>query len=584
MNRRPPRQLQGQQIQDRWRDRTPLFAVVLLLVGALFVGRLFYLQIIKHDVYKAAATAEQYKKFSIPASRGSISLLDGDTPVPIVLNEDKYLVYADPMLIDEPEDTAEKLYALLGKDKNELKRNFELDSRYVVIAKKISRENALKIQEMKLKGIVTKAASFRTYPEGITASQLLGFVNDEGEGQYGVEGYLDKELRGKDGLLKGVTDINGVPLAGTADNILSNPERGDNIVLTIDSTMQRITEEAIKNAVEKTNSTGGSIVVMEANTGAVKAMANWPSYDPRSYESVTDLNLFKNRAVTDPLEVGSIMKVLTLAAAFDQGVVNPESTYYDQGFEQVGEFKITNAINFGSGTYSVFDIIRNSLNTGAVHLLKSMGGGEINDKSRTIWHEYLTSKYGFGKTTGIEQAGEAPGIVPDPTEGDGLDIQYANTSFGQGTTETPLQMAAALSSAVNGGTYYKPYIVSERTNYAGVTTVTEPTPLHQSISKAASDGIVRIMERYASTNNKETARNGFSIGGKTGTAQIPDGKGGYREDLYNGTYAGFVGAKSPEYVVIVRIDAPRISGYAGSDAARPIFTVVANGIMDNIGL
>ena len=568
----------------KWRDRTPLIAVVLALIGGVFIWRLFYLQIIKYDSYRAAASAEQYKKFSIPAERGRISILQNDSELPVVLNEDRYLVYADPAIITDPKATATAVINVLGGDSADMEQKLSLDSRYVIIAKKIDKTKADELNSKKLRGIVTKKEKYRTYPEGLLASQVLGFVNDEGKGQYGVEQFLDDSLGGEPGLLKGITDVNGVPLVGTGDDILRQPVDGEDITLTLDATMQRLSEEAIRSAVESTNSPGGSVVIMDVQTGAVKAMANWPSYDPKDFEKVTDLNVFKNRAVTDPLEVGSIMKTLTVSAALDRGVISPDTTYFDNGFEQVGEFKITNAVNFGAGQFSIFDIIRNSLNTGAVHLLKAMGGGEINDAGRQIWHDYMTDKYGFGSVTGVEQAGEAPGVIPDPQEGDGLNIQYANTSFGQGMTVTPLQMAAALSSAVNGGNYFKPYLVYSTTDKDGNETVTAPQLLHQSISPTASAGIVGLMERYAQANNREAARPGFSVGGKTGTAQIPDGKGGYREDVYNGTYAGFVGGSKPEYVIIVRIDAPKISGFAGSAAARPIFTQIANGMMDNIGL
>lgn len=554
-----------------------------MAVGLLFVGRLFYLQIIKHDAYKSAALAEQFKKFSIPAERGTISLSDGDKSIPVVLNETRYLLYADPGFIISAKEVAEKLQPVIGGSVEELEKKLSTPSRYVELAKKLDEPTKQKIDALELKGVVTKEQRARTYPQGQLAAQALGFVNADGEGQYGVEGYLDRELAGEPGQLKAITDVRGVPLAGNADNVVKEPVPGKNVTLTLDTTIQRIAEESIKNGVTGTNAQSGSIVIFDVNSGAVKGMANWPSFEPAAYESVTDQTVFKNKTVTDPLEVGSIMKTLTISAGLDQGVIGRDSTYYDAGYEEVDGFRITNAINFGTGDFTVFDIIRNSLNTGAVHVLKAMGGGEVNEKARTVWYDYMFNRYQLGKNTGIEQSGEASGVIPDPIEGDGRNIQYANTAFGQGMTATPLQMAAAVGSIVNGGTYYKPHIVARYDDPDGTSVEVKPEIVRSGvISAAASADIVNLMERYAQANNREAARPGFAVGGKTGTAQIADGNGGYKEGIYNGTYAGFVGGKNPEYVIVIALIEPRIKGFAGSDGARPIFTATANAMLDSL--
>lgn len=567
-----------------FRDRTPFLMAFLVLAGIVFVGRLFQLQIIKHDQYKAAATSEQLKKFSIPAERGTISVLDGERSLPVVLNETRYLLYADPSFVDDPEKAATQLQPVIGGKVDELKEKLSEETRYIELAKKVDKPTADKIRDLSIKGVVLKEQRQRTYPEGQFAAQVLGFVNYDGEGQYGIEGFMDKELGGTAGQLRAVTDISGVPLAGNSDNVVKDPVAGKNVTLTLDMTVQRIVEDTVKKHVESTRSKSGSAVVMDINSGAVKGMANWPTYNPADFENVSDLNLFKNRAVTDPMEVGSIMKTLTISSALDQGLINRESIYSDPGYEDVDGLKITNALNFGAGTFSIFDIIKNSMNTGAVHLLKMMGGGsDLNQQARVTWHDYMTDHYQLGKKTGIEQIGEGEGIIPDPLEGDGLNIQYANTSFGQGMTATILQIAAALSSVLNGGTYYQPHLVHSETDGAGKETVLPPKIVREKVvSSSASADITALMERYAKENNREAARPGFSVGGKTGTAQIPSPNGGYRDDAYNGTYAGFVGGQNPEYVVIIRMDEPKNGGFAGSAAARPVFTDIANVMMDSL--
>ncbi len=567
----------------RFKDRTPIVGVLISIAGIIIIGRLFYIQIIRHETYKNAAVAEQLKKLTIPAERGSISILDGEKILPIVLNESKYLIFADPSFVRDPHQTAVKLQPLLGTDLNDLEKKLSQSNRYVELKNKLDETTKNKISALKLPGIVAKKQRFRSYPEADFASQVLGFVNLDGLGQYGVEGYLNDKLSGTPGQLKAITDVHGVPLAGNAENIVKRPVDGQDITLTIDTTIQLIAEAAIKNGVERTKSVGGSVVVLDASNGNVKAMANWPSYDPSSYEKVDDQGLFKNKSVTDALEVGSIMKLMTLSAALDRGVISKDTTYLDKGYEEADGFKIKNALSYGERVFSIFDILKYSLNTGAVHVLKQMGGGELNEQTRVLWHNYLVDHYKFGSKTGIEQSGEGDGIVPDPIDGNGLNIQYANTAFGQGITVTVLQYATALSALVNGGTYYQPSLLYSSTNSSGVTKLHEPKVVSTNIiSKSASNDIVDLMKQYAKENNSETARAGFSIGGKTGTAQIPAKGGGYREDAYIGTYAGFVGGKQPEYVIVLRVDEPKNGGFAGSNAARPVFTEIANSMMDSL--
>jgi cell division protein FtsI/penicillin-binding protein 2 len=212
-----------------------------------------------------------------------------------------------------------------------------------------------------------------------------------------------------------------------------------------------------------------------------------------------------------------------------------------------------------------------------------MGGGEVNEKARLLWHNYLVDHYNFGKQTGIEQSGEGTGIIPDPKEGYGLNVQYAETTFGQGMSVTLMQYAAALSSVINGGTYYKPSLVQSMTTPDGVTHLNEKKIVTTNVVSAnTSAAIVSLMEQYAKENNSETARAGFSIGGKTGTAEIASPEGGYYKDKFNGTYAGFLGGRTPQYVIVIRIDEPKISGSAGAIAARPIFTEIANNMMDSL--
>lgn len=568
------------QVKD-YRDNTIWLFFALIFVGILLIGRLFYVQVIKHDSYKNAAIAEQLKKFSIPAERGKILIRDGDDSLPIVLNESKYLIFADPLYIENSLEIAKKIQPLIGGSIEDIEKKLSSKSRYVELIKRADKDVTDKIKELEIRGIVSKEIRVRSYPQGEMAAQVLGFVNDDGLGQYGIEEWLDNDLKGENGILKAVTDIRGVPLAGNADNIVQPSVSGKNVTLTIDATVQRIAEDALKEEALKSKPSSASAIVMDVKSGAIRAMANWPSYNPALYREVEDFNIFKNSTVTDALEMGSVMKTLTVASAFDQGLVNEKSTYNDLGYVNVEGLKITNALGLPASTRSMYEIIRYSLNTGVVHLLELMGGGQVNQKARETWYDYLYNHYRFGQLTGIEQVGETKGIVPDPNKENGAGIQYANTSFGQGIAVSAIQMLAAQASIFNGGTYYKPTLIHSTTDSTGSENIIASTVLkYDAISKSASEQIVSLLEQNVVNTQQVPLREGFRIGGKTGTAQIPDDTGGYKEDFNVGTYIGFVGAKEIEYAILVTISEPKVSDFAGYYVARPIFNSIVKNMMD----
>lgn len=564
--------------------RVRVLYVAVVVVAAVFLVRLFYLQVIRFDHYRTLAIQGQLKEYQIDPQRGRIKAHDGNAVVPIVLNEKKYTLFADPAFVRDKRDAAHKIQRIIGGDVGEYEEKMNEDTRYAVLKKKLSKEQKEQIDELEIKGIGTREAEYRTYPQGEMAAQLLGFVNDEGEGRYGVEQYLDGRLRGRPGQLKAITDARGVPLVSSKDNIIVEPESGEDVILTIDISMQKQLEETLKAGLERARSASGSAVIMEADTGAVKAMANFPTYNPSEFFNVEDASVFNNAVVSEPLEVGSVMKPLTAAAALNQGAVNRNSTFYDPSRLVVDTETVSNIEEDGGpGTKSVADILQLSLNTGATWLLMQMGGGTINEQARMTWHGYMTERYGFGYQTGIEQGYEADGYVPDPMDGFGLNIQYANTSFGQGMSATPLQMAAALSSIVNGGTYYRPRLVDAYVTPDGTEHIVQPDVVRRGVvSPEVSQVMVELMEYTARRNRYTTPLDNYLIGGKTGTAQITRPEGGYFEDRYNGTFVGFVGGDRPQYVIVVRVNDPGIPGYAGSQAAAPVFGNIVNALVDSL--
>jgi cell division protein FtsI (penicillin-binding protein 3) len=548
----------------------------ILVIFAVFVVRLFYLQVIQHNYYRQAALSGQFKEYEIPAERGVIVAYDGNQQVPIVLNDDVFTAFADPKHVTDPKKAAEALVGVIGGNKAEYEALMRADSRYSVLAKKLSKEKAEAIDKLELKGIGTRATSQRTYPQGALGATLLGFVDDEGNGKYGLEQFLDKELKGIPGELKAITDARGVPLVSNTDNILKEPVAGKRVAMTIDISMQRRVEDMLKSHLEEVRSTSGSVIIMDPNSGAIKAMANYPTFNPSEFSKVEDAKVFTNRAVSEPMEVGSVMKTLTVAAGLDSGAISENTTYYDPSFYKIGDATVRNVEeDGGSATRSTADILRYSLNTGATYILMQMGGGKINEQARLKWHDYMVNHFFLGQKTGIEQGYESEGFVPSPTEGFGLDIQYANTAFGQGVNVTPLQLAAAFSATINGGTYYKPHLLEPENS-------SQSMVLKKGIIRSELSPVLRGMhENSVAKNYTFLKRPGYRIGGKTGTAQIPKPEGGYYDDRFNGTYVGYVGGESPEYVIMVRIDEPKIGGYAGRAAAAPLFGKAADMLIGN---
>lgn len=564
---------------------------VLVAILLVFAIRLFYLQVIRHGHYQAAAQANQLKQYEISAQRGGIyAMLDGQQ-VPLVLNEVRYTIYTDPKYIEDPADAALKVQQVIGGDASSYQQSMlDDESRYQILAKQVTKEKAEQIQAIKLKGVGAQPENYRTYPQGSLAAQVLGFVNNEGVGTYGIEQALHNELTGTPGQLKAITDVNGVPLAANQDNIEVAPINGRDVVLSLDLSVQSQLEAVLQKGLKDAQSKSGSALVMDVKTGRVVAMANYPTYNPDKYYDVKDSSVFTNPVVSEPLEIGSVMKPFTAAAAVNEGVVSPSTTYYDPSVYEVDGYKITNIEeDGGAATRSVSEILQYSLNTGATWLLMQLGGGELNQQGRTTWHRYMTEHYQFGKLTGIEQGYEAAGTIPDPQDGFGLNLRYANTSFGQGMTATPLQVGSGLVSLVNGGTYYKPSLVRGYINEDGNLEEIQAQVIKKDvISTSSSDQLISMMENVVDKNylnyRMQKPKEGYSIGGKTGTAEIANPEGGYYDDRFNGTFMGFVGGARPEYVIVVRVNEPKIPGYAGSQAAAPIFGSITEMLINNIGI
>ncbi len=572
-------------------QRTRLWYAFILIIFSIFAIRLFYTQVIRYDHYKSMALSDQIREYDVLPERGTIyAQLNGET-IPLVLNQKLYTVFADPSIVKDAAKTAQAIGPILGLEAKELEEKLKSnDTKYVVLQRRVSGETNTKLLALKYPGVASQQMNYRVYPQGTMASQLLGFVNNDGEGKYGLEEALDTTLTGKKGKLKAITDVNGVPLAASSENLLVQPEAGEDVTLTIDMGMQAQVENIVKSAQEKFRSKNVSAIVMETNTGAVKAMANYPTYDPAQYQKVEDGKLFQNYSVASPIEPGSITKVLTVAAAIDSGAITPTTSYYDPGKWTIDGAKILNvAEGTGTGTQNIKSLLNLSLNTGAAWTLMQMGGGKLNETGRTKLHDYFVNNYRLTKATGIEQGYEGTGFVPDPKDKDnGINITYANMSFGQAYSASALQMGSALSAIINGGTYYQPRLVDSLRDKDGNETSKAPVVLRNNVvSEKTSKGMIELLDYVTEAHVLGFPYMNFgekySVGGKTGTAQITDENTGlYREDVFNGTFMGYVGGDKPQYTVVVYNIEPRgYGGFAGAQTGQPVFADIAHMLINN---
>ena len=578
-------------MQSSSTSRSKLLLMGLFALLGIFVIRLFYLQVIRHGYYVAEANKVQISKETIPASRGLIYAMDGDKPVPLVLNETVYTVFADPQEIEDKTKIDGALKSIAGgnmvKDYASYLDNKKL--RYVVLARQVTRDQAELLKKENLAGVGFQATDRRVYPEGMLAAQVLGFVNGENKGQYGLEEQLNTRLTGVPGKLQAVTDVRRIPLTIGKDDIREPAKNGDNLVLTIDRNIQSYAESALKAGLDRAKATKGSIVIMNPANGEIMAMANLPTYDPGKFGEVTDAAAFNNGVISAPYEAGSVIKALTMGVGLDSGAVRPTDTFNNTGSVRVDDRIIRNVEEDPiDPNATMTDILRYSLNTGVVYVLQQMGGGTVNRQARNTLYDYFANHYRFGKLTGIDLANEQEGTIIAPTKQEGNNIRYANMTFGQGMDVTMIQTAAAFSASINGGTFYRPHVVKGTLSDSGAVSNKKPDVIATNVLSARSSAELREMVWQGRKQGffGKFDPDGYMIGGKTGTSQILDTKTGKYSDKNSiGSYLGFGGVDTPRYVIMVRVDDSKLnSGYEGTTAAGPIFNDVSNWMLNYLQL
>jgi len=563
-------------------SRTRILATVIFAIMAIFVLRLFYLQVIQHDHYLSLAREEQQSQFKLPASRGMIYAKSGDQTVKLVMNEKVYTVFIDPVVIDEKDKVIDVMRQIAGgnvrKDFNKL---FERkDSRYQIIATKVTRIQADKIKAEGLHGIGFQEVSQRVYPEGTLAAQVLGFVNTEGKGNYGLESGLNEQLKGVDGVLNTVTDVSNIPLTIGNNNVKKPAVDGKNVVLSIDRNIQSRAEQALAAGLARTGADKGSVLIVDPRTGRVMAMANLPTYNPGEYYKVEDPAAFNNATISAPYEPGSDVKTFTMATGIDQGVVKASDTFNNTDYITVADRTISNATKGHTGNITFQTALTWSLNTGFVTVAQRLGNGrEITKAARETMYTYFHDKFRLGQLTGVELANEAPGTIISPDEVDGNAVRYSNMSFGQGLDATMIQVVGGFSAMINGGNYFKPTVIDGYITNGQYKQNPTPQPLESGIiAKSTSDQMRNMMETARSNSFGHLDKQGYSIGGKTGTSQVSV-NGRYSETESIGTYLGYGGSQTPEYVIMIEVSG-KDKQLQGARDALPIFTEISNWMLD----
>lgn len=549
--------------------------VTLGLCGVAY--KAWALQVDDGAKYRALAERQHATRVGIPAPRGEIVDTHGR---PLAMTADADSIWANPREVRDVATTAEKLAALIGADASTLEGKLAGDRGFVWIARHVKPEIAAAVRKAKLHGVEVASEPRRWYPAKTVAGPVVGHADIDGIGLDGIELSMNQYLTGKRGVVKAVRDARGRRMLESGG--LDQAEAGATVKLTLDRSIQAITDEALAAAVVEKQAKNGVAVVLDVQTGHVLALSSYPTYDPNG----GDPRGARNRPVTDSYEAGSVMKVMTVAAALEEGVVTPDTGFVIGPSYKVGPKSFTDTHE--APYLSVSDIIKVSSNIGAVKIGMRLGAEKL--------YGYL-KKFGFGAKTGIEMPGEQTGRLRNGSSW--RDIELATISFGYGLTITPLQLAAAIAAIGNKGVYHAPRIVDEVIDADGVVLYRGDSEAKQMVSaKTAEQMRVMLARVFDKALVKEghgpeslagTAASiivqGFKCGGKTGTAHKYDPAiKTYSLHHYLSSFAGLAPIDNPRLAIVVLVDDPVGGDYFGGKVAGPVFAKVASQALRYLGV
>ena len=537
----------------KWRIN--LIFILIILFGAAIISRLVYYQIVKQELYRALAQGQQRSFQLIKGERGEIFFNGGEI---LATNIKGKYIFVSPEEIKEKEKTARELSQIFNLEEELILEKIERDSLFEKIKSNLTEEEEQSLKEIDLPGVYLGEASFRQYPQATMASQIIGFFGGEEKGQYGIEGYYDDFLQGKERIFF------------SENSQASN--KGADIFLTIDYNVQFMAEKLLAKAKENLDIEAGQIIVLDPNTGRIFALAHFPSFDPNYYSEIDDFQIFQNGAVQKLFEPGSAFKPITMAAALDQGKITPQTIYTDYGKIKIGKYVIENYNERVFGEQTMIEVLEKSINTGAVFVEKQLG--------HDLFLQYIKD-FDFFEPTGIDLQGE---VFSENREfRKGYEINFATASFGQGIEMTPIQLVRAFCAVANGGKLVKPYLVEKILQDGGIIETQIEISSNQVISLKTSSQITAMMVSVVENGFGKGARiPGYYIAGKTGTAQVSWSsldidKEGYSDETWQ-SFIGFFPALEPEFLILIKLDNPetRTAEYS----AVPVFKELAKYIIN----
>jgi len=560
--------------------RINLFLVGVVLFSGLVLYRLFILSIVRHSAYSLTAQA-QNENISNLLVRGNIYMSDKNSEIVLSATNRKFpLAYIIPQDIspDKKDKVAEELTMILGVGKDELRSKIDTNSSSIkVVARRVTNGQVEQIESLKLKGVGISYETDRFYPGASLGANVIGFLGYDADGrragQYGIEGYYNSDLSGKDPDVASLFKIADPSLLFKLfkqifkkDNesvvVESSFDRPADFVLTLDKNVQTFVEDKLKMLIEKWSAIGGTMLVQDPKSGKILAMADWPTFDPNNY-SASNPSVFLNRSIQGVYEPGSSFKPITMSAGIDLSKITPQTTYEDVGYFNVAGYTIHNFSEKVFGRQTMAQVLEKSINTGVMFVENTIGDDNFLN--------YVINM-GLGQKTGIDLPGEVSGDITNLYSG--RKINYLTASFGQGIAVTPLQLINVYSTIANGGKLMRPYIVDRIIKEGGKQVVSQPEVVSIPISEKTAIKLQSMLVSVVDNGFDKARIPGYDVAGKTGTAQIPDGSGGYSEEEFIHNFVGFAPAYDAKFTILIKMDRPEGITFA-ADSLSPIFKEIA---------
>src|SRR2546429_389662 len=544
---------------------------LVLAAYLVLLGRLAYWQVWRHSDMARLAAAYHDDTITLPAVRGNI--LDRNGAL-LVTNTPVFSIFASPDLLSAAERTevSTRLAPLLQLSAADIQAKLATTRQFVFLARRVPSSVAQQLDAMRLPGIGKAAETQRVYVDGgvagtTLAANLLGFANDAGKGNYGVEAYYDKVLHGQDGFEATVRDLANRPIV-LSDRQRRDPVDGASLQLSLDGTIQVVAERALADGIQKYQAESGSLIVMEPTTGRIVAWADVPSYNANQF-ATTPTSQFIDPIVSNLYEPGSVMKVVTLGGALDDHAITPDTRFNETGVAVVGGVAIRNWDNRAHGNVTMTQVLQNSLNVAAIKAQQRERAGSF--------YQYL-QKFGIGSRTGIDVAAETAEPLRDLAKW--KPVELATASFGQGIDTTAIEMLAAVNVVATGGNLVWPHLVDQVIDSNGTRHPVRPRVIRQVVSAKTAQQMQQMMVGVVEHGSGFAARiDGFKnlIAGKTGTASIPE-NGSYAKDQTIGSFVGFVPADHPQFIMLVITRKPKVL-FEGAYVAAPIWKQVASALI-----